>query len=79
MAATVAEGVCDVCRSNKVDRIEDTCEVECSFFFLPAECVYFFTRTVATRSAVFKTHARYCPPVEWFFFYCPPRRVCFSY
>ncbi len=35
MAATVAEGVCDVCRSNKVDRIEDTCEV---FLF-----IYLFT------------------------------------
>ena len=27
MAATLAEGVCEVCRTNKVDKIEDTCEV----------------------------------------------------
>lgn len=26
MAASLAEGVCEVCRSNKIDKIEDTCE-----------------------------------------------------
>ena len=34
MAATLAEGVCDVCRSNNVERIDDTCEVLLVYLFV---------------------------------------------